>query len=173
MTERVTIIHTLDLSEENFWKLFLDEKYNQDLFCGYLKFPLWRVASLEDGPTEMKRVIEVEPFLGDLPSAIKSVVGDSIRYREEGRLDKAKQRYFVKVVPAKLADKLNVQGEQSTEALPDGRTKRIFQAEITVKIFGVGGMIEKRIAADLARSYDLGAKFTNRYAAERGFAVGG
>jgi hypothetical protein len=168
MTERVTIEHILDVSEENFWKLFLEEKYNQDLFCGYLKFPLWRVASLDDGPAEMRRVIEVEPFVGDLPGAIKAVVGDNIRYKEEGRLDKAKQRYYVKVVPVRLADKLFVSGEQFTQSLPGGKTKRTFIADITVKVFGVGGMIEKRIAADLQRSYDLGAKFTNRYAAERG-----
>jgi Protein of unknown function (DUF2505) len=168
MTERVRIEHTFDCSEETFWSLFLEEKYNQDLFCGYLKFPFWKVTSAEETPTELRRVIEVEPYVGELPGAIKAVVGDKIRYREEGRLDKEKRRYFVKVVPSRLADKLLVSGEQYTESLGDKKCKRIFLAEITVKVFGVGGMIEKRIAADLERSYELGAKFTNRYVVERG-----
>ncbi len=168
MTEKVRIEHTLECSEDTFWQLFLDEKYNQALFSGYLKFPLWRVASSVDGDKELKRVIEVEPYVADLPATIKKVVGDNIRYREEGRLDKEKRRYYVEVVPARMADKIFVKGEQYTEPAPGGFTKRIFLAEITVKIFGLGGLMEKRVAADLQRSYELGAKFTNRYVKENG-----
>jgi len=166
MTEKVRIEHALDCSEETFWKLFLDEKFNTELYNGYLKFPLWRIASSQDSEKEMRRVIEVEPYVADLPAAIKKVVGDNIRYREEGRFDKEKRRYHVDVVPARMADKILVKGEQLTEPTADGKCKRVFLAEITVKIFGLGGMMEKRVIADLQRSYDLSAKFTNRYVKE-------
>lgn len=168
MTEKVRIEHVLECSEDTFWDLFLDEKYNQALFCDYLKFPLWKVVSHEDRESELLRVVEVEPYVGDLPTAIKKVVGDNIRYKEDGKLDKTKRTYQVQVVPVRLADKISVRGEQFTETTAEGHTRRIFVADITVKIFGVGGMIEKRIAADLIRSYDLGAKFTNRYIQEQG-----
>ncbi|HSC86936.1 MAG TPA: DUF2505 family protein [Polyangiaceae bacterium] len=170
MSEKVRIEHVIECSEEKFWELFLDEKYNQALFQGYLKFPLWKVASVVDGEKEMKRVVEVEPYVADLPTAIKKVIGDNIRYKEDGVLDKEKRRYNVTVVPVRLADKLFVRGVQTTEPAPGGFTKRIFTADIDVKIFGVGGLIEKRVAADLTRSYDLGAKFTNRYIKENGIA---
>lgn len=170
MTEKVRIEHVLECSENVFWGVFLDEKYNQALFCDYLKFPMWRVAELADGEAEMKRTIEVEPYVGDLPEVIKKVVGDQIRYREVGRLDKARKEYSVEVVPARMADKIFVKGKQTTEAMGEHQVRRVFVAEITVKVFGVGGLIEKRIAQDLVRSYDLGAKFTNRYVKEQGLA---
>lgn len=166
MTEKVRIEHVLDCSEDVFWKLFLDEKFNQALFCEYLKFPVWRVASVKDGEKIMERVVEVEPYVADLPPAIKKVIGDNIRYREEGKLDKEKRRYSVEVVPARMADKIFVKGQQTSQALGPDSCKRIFELEVTVKIFGVGGMVEKRIIADLQRSYDLSAKFTNRYIKE-------
>lgn len=168
MSEKARIEHVIECSEDTFWSMFLDEKYNQALFQGYLKFPLWRVSSLEDGEPVMKRVVEVEPYVADLPGAIKKVLGENIRYREEGKYDKQKRRYEVEVVPARLADKIFVKGVQSTQALGPKQCKRVFEIEVTVKIFGVGGMIEKRIISDLQRSYDLGAKFQNRYIAENG-----
>src|SRR5688572_20823222 len=112
MTEKVRIEHTLDCSEDTFWKLFLDDKYNQALFSGYLKFPVWRVASSVDGEKELKRTVEVEPYVADLPATMKKVIGDNVRYREEGRLDKEKRRYHVEIVPARMADKIFVKGEQ-------------------------------------------------------------
>lgn len=168
MSEKVRIEHVIECSEDTFWQLFLDEKYNQALFQGYLKFPLWKVASVVDGEKEMKRVVEVEPYVADLPAAIKKVVGDNLRYKEDGRLDKEKRRYYVQVVPNRMADKIFVKGEQYTEPAPGGFTKRVFLADVEVKIFGLGGMVEKRVASDLTRSYDLGAKFTNRYIKENG-----
>lgn len=170
MAERVRIEHEFNCSEQTFWDLFLSEEYNQALFQGYLKFPLWRVATAEERNGTLHRSVEVEPYVVDLPGPIKKVVGDSIRYQEIGQLERAPLRYTVKVVPAKLADKLFVSGVQRTEPLGPHTCRRIFEATVEVKIFGVGGLIEKRIVQDLTKSYDLGAKFTNRYIAEKGLS---
>lgn len=171
MTERVRIEHEFDCSEQTFWKIFLDDRYNQELFAGHLKFPRWEVTKSVDSEKELERVVSVEPYVGDLPPAIKKVLGESIAYKEAGRLDKERQRYFVKVVPGRMGDKFLVEGEQFTEPLEDGkRCKRVFLAKIEVKIFGLAGIIEKRIAADLTRSYDIGAKFTNRYIHDNGLS---
>ena len=103
-------------------------------------------------------------------TALRSPViwADGLRYREEGRFEKSTQRYTVKVVPNRLADKLNVEGLMVTQSLGDKQCKRVFTASVNVKIFGVGGMIEKRIASDLQRSYDAGARFTAKYLQEKG-----
>lgn len=168
MAERIRIEHDIDCTEEAFWKLFLDADYNKALFRDYLKFPRWEVVRNEDRGGILHRTVEVEPFVGELPGPIKKVVGDNISYREVGELDLARRRYALQVIPGRLADKLKVSGEQSTAAsTSEGRCRRIFTATVEVKIFGVGGLIEKRIAADLQKSYDLSAKFTNRYIKEQ------
>jgi hypothetical protein len=164
MAERIRIEHEIDCTQEAFWRLFLDESYNHALFRDYLKFPRWEVVHSDVQGEVLHRTVEVEPFVGDLPGAIKKVVGENISYKEIGELDRTKNSYSLKVVPARLADKLKVSGVQSTEPVDGGMScKRIFVATVEVKIFGVGGLIEKRVLSDLQRSYDLSAKFTNRY----------
>jgi len=103
------------------------------------------------------------PTVGDLPGAIKSLIGDNLGYTEEGTYDKKLRRFRVKVVPSVLADKLSVRGEIWLQPQGTDRCKRIFDAQVSVKIFGVGSIIEKRLIADLQLSYNAGAAFTTEY----------
>jgi Protein of unknown function (DUF2505) len=161
--------HTFNCSEATFWdRIFLDPDYNERLFKTELKFPVWREVSREERGDAIHRVVEVVPFVGELPATLKAVIGEGIGYEERGVLDRAKKTYKVTVVPNKLAEKLSVKVDIWTVADGDNRCKRKVRAEATVKIFGVGGTIEKRLLSDLERSYQRSAEFTNRYVAEKG-----
>jgi hypothetical protein len=170
MTERIRIEHTFECSEKAFWDTFLKEEYNKEMFCQRMKFPRWEITTFEAKEDEVIRVVEVEPYVGELPGAIKKVIGDNVGYREEGRLDRIKNSYKLKVIPARLADKLFIKGEQFTQSLGESRCRRVFEAEVQVKIFGIGGLIEKHIVGDLKRSYDVGADFTKNYMKEHELA---
>jgi len=160
--------HTFNCSEATYWhRIFLDPEYNERLFKTELKFPVWRELSRDERGGAMHRVLEVVPYVGELPSAIKAVVGEGIGYEERGVFDRAAKSYKVVVVPNKLADKLSIKVDQWTIADGDNRCKRKVRAEANVKIFGLGGMIEKRMLADLERSYQKSADFTNRFIAEK------
>jgi hypothetical protein len=163
--------HVFNCSEATFWdRIFLDPEYNERLFKTELKFPVCREASREEKDGKLHRVVEVVPYVGELPGAIKAVVGEGIGYEERGVLDRAAKTYKVVVVPNKLADKLNVKVDIWTVADGDTRCRRKVRADVSVKIFAVGGAIEKRMLADLERSYQKSADFTNRFIAEKGLA---
>jgi hypothetical protein len=163
------IEHTFNCSEATFWdRIFLDPEYNERLFKTELKFPVWREVSREERGGALHRVVEVVPYVGELPAALKAVVGEGIGYEERGVLDKSAKSYKVTVVPNKLADKLSVKVDIWTVADGENRCKRKVRADVGVKIFGVGGTIEKRMLSDLERSYQKSADFTNRYVAEKG-----
>ncbi|HKO54190.1 MAG TPA: DUF2505 family protein [Polyangiaceae bacterium] len=165
----IRVEHVFKCSEETFWtKVFFDDDYNRRLFLETLKFPVWRVAKSEERGDEVLRTIEASPPIGDLPSAMKAVVGDSVGYEERGVFNKKTHRYQVQVVPNRMADKISVSVEMWTEPLGDSQCKRIARATATAKIFGVGGMIEKRLLADLERSYEKSAAFTNTFVGEKG-----
>jgi len=168
MTERVRIEHTFNCDEKAFWTLFLDEEYNREMFLEGLRFNRWEVTKLEESETEVRRSVVVEPRVPDLPGPIKKVIGDSAGYEEIGRFNRATNRYSMDIVPTKLKGKLVMSGEQFTEALGDNQVKRIFTADIKVKVFGVGSMIEKQISSDLQKSYNVGAKFTVDYMRRKG-----
>ena len=161
--------HTFNCSEATFWeRIFLDPEYNERLFKTELKFPVWREVSREERGGKLHRVVEVVPYVGELPAALKAVVGEGIGYEERGVLDRAGRRYDVVVVPNRLADKLSIRVDMSTVPDGDKRCRRKARAEANVKIFGLGGTIEKRLLSDLERSYQKSADFTNRFIAEKG-----
>jgi len=168
MATQVRIVHTYNVSEDTFWnKLIFDEEYNRRMYLDALKFHEWKVEKHEETETEVRRAINVTPRLGDLPGPMKKVLGDNIRYTESGVLDKATRRYRITIIPSRIADKLQVSGELYTEPDGENQCRRVFEASVDVKIFGVGGMMEKRLVADLEKSYAVGAKFTNQFAKEK------
>ena len=169
MPTSVRIVHTYNVNEDTFWdKLFFDEDYNRRLYLEALKFHDWKVTKHEDMGDQVHRSIDVVPRLGELPGPMKKVLGDNIRYTESGVLDKAARRYKITIVPSALAGKLLVSGELYTEPVDDKHCRRVFETTVEVKVFGLGGMMEKRFVADIEKSYAVGAKFTNQYATEKG-----
>ena len=166
--ESVRIEHTFECSEQTFWdKIFFDEEYNRKLFLERLKFPVWKETKREERGGEIHRVVQVVPDMGEVPAALKKLVGDNAGYEERGVFDPVKHRYRIQIVPNALGDKLSINGEMYSEAVGSDKMKRIFRAEVVAKIFGVG-MLEKRIMSDLTRSYDVSARFTQTFIAERG-----
>ena len=160
----VRIEHNFDCDENTFWdKIFFAEPFNRQMYLEHLKFKRWEVTDFRESDTSIHRTVSVMPTVGDLPGAIKSLIGDNLGYTEEGTYDKKLRRFRVKVVPSVLADKLSVRGEIWLQPQGTDRCKRIFDAQVSVKIFGVGSIIEKRLIADLQLSYNAGAAFTTEY----------
>jgi hypothetical protein len=106
--------------------------------------------------------------VGDLPGPLKAVVGDNAGYEERGVFNKKTHRYQVQVVPNRMSDKISVNVEMWTEAMGDAQCKRFAKATAIAKIFGVGGLLEKKLLSDLERSYEKSATFTNTFVAEKG-----
>ena len=160
----VRIEHTFDCDEDTFWdKIFFAEQFNRRMYLEHLKFKRWEVTDFRETDTLIHRTVHVVPTVGDLPGAIKSLIGDNLGYTEEGTFDKKLRRFRVKVVPSVLAEKLSVRGEIWLQPQGAERCKRIFDAQVSVNMFGVGGIIEKRLIADLQLSYNAGATFTTEY----------
>ncbi|HWA76921.1 MAG TPA: DUF2505 family protein [Polyangiaceae bacterium] len=161
--------HRFNCSEESFWsKVFFDADYNRRLFLEYLKFSGWRELKNEDKGDQVQRVVEAVPPIGDLPGPLKAVVGDNAGYEERGVFDRKTRRYQATVVPNRLADKISVKIAISTVADGPEHCKRIAEGSVSAKIFGVGGLLEKKMIADLEKSYEKSATFTNAFVAEKG-----
>ena len=168
MKER-RIEHTYDCSADVFWsRIFLDDAYNQKLFLEELHFESWRVIRSEERGTEIHRLVEAVPRLGELPAALKRLLSEGASYQERGVLDRAGQRYRLEVTPRSLASKLSISGELSTTPLTERSCRRTYVARAEARVFGVGGLIEDRLLHDIERSYAKAAVFTNRWIAEHG-----
>ena len=124
----------------------------------------------EEGGWEDRSPEEVREAMGRWAAFDEKVVGDGVKYREEGVFDKTTRRYRMDVVPNKLSDKLSVKCEMVLEAGSNGTCKRIFTCRVEAKIFAVGSILEKRLLEDMEKSQNVTADFTNRYIAEKALA---
>ena len=164
----VRIEHVYNCSEDTFWnKLFFDDAYNTGLFKEALQFPVYEKLKQDEDDKEIRRSINVVPKLGPMPGPLKAVIGEGLGYREDGVYDKKTRRYALVITPNKLADKVTVKGTLYTKAQGD-KCVRVFDCTVVAKIFGVGGMLEKRLIADMEESYKKGADFSNKWLAEKG-----
>jgi len=164
----VSIEHVYNCSEDTFWdKVFFEDDYNQRLFKEALEFPVYEKLKQEEDDKEVRRSINVVPKLGPMPGPLKAIVGEGLGYREDGVYDKKTRRYTIVITPNKLADKLTIKGVLYTKPQGD-KCIRIFDCTVIAKIFGVGGMLEKRVIADMETSYAKGAEFTNQWVVEKG-----
>lgn len=162
------IEHTIQASQETFWKVFFSDDYNQALFLKELQFDEWKIVSLDDKPDRLERVVDVIPKLPDLPGPLKKLAEDGAGYRERNVFDKKANRMSVSIEPSSLAGKLTIAGTIRTEPLGDNQCKRIVELQVNAKVFGIGGLIEGKVISEVKASYDKAAAFTNRWVKEKG-----
>jgi hypothetical protein len=165
----ITIKNEINTDEDTYWKeCVFNPPFNEKLYKEGLKFPEWKILDSKDDETKLTRRVQVDPPVGNLPAAVKKVIGDRLSYIEEGTFDKAKKKYSFKVIPSSMADKTKVVGEMWVEKLGDKKITRFTKISVEVKIFMVGGLVEDRILSDLRTSYEKGTAFTNDFLKEKG-----
>ncbi len=74
-----------------------------------------------------------------------------------------------RTIPSKMADKLTVKGEYWVEPRGEKQLERIISCEINCSIFGLGGTVESFIEKQTRESYEIVARFTNEFIAEKKF----
>jgi hypothetical protein len=164
----VTLRHEINTDEDTYWsKVVFDEAFNKAMYTDHMGI-VWKLLDQKDDDTKLTRRVHVEPPVGNLPGALKKVIGDKLAYTEEGSFDKKTKRYAFKVTPSTMAEKTKVSGEMWCEKIADKKIARVLKMHVEVKVMLVGGMVEERIVSDLRSSYDRGTAFTNDFIAKNG-----
>ena len=166
---RYTIRHTFNTDADTFWgKIFFDPDYNETLFLKHLGFTSYKLLELDKQPDgSVTRRVECTPKV-EIPAAVKKVIGDTASYVETGRFDPKTKRFSVEVQPRVAADRIKTKVSMWVEPRGDKQVERVVEVDSTVKVFGVGGVIEKLIENATRTSYDQAAAFTNQWIASKG-----
>ena len=160
---KVTIRDHYQCSEDTFWeKVFFDVDFNRRLFVEHLQFDRWEVTEHEEDEDGIRRIVEVVPTTAEVPAARRKVAGGSLGFREEGTFDRKARRHRFRVITSRLGDKLRVEGEIYVEPRGENTCERVVELSVNAKIFGIGGMLERRIIADIEMNYHKAATYANR-----------
>lgn len=166
---KFTCSNVFDTDAETFWtKIFFDPEYNTRLYLDALDFEGFEQLSLtgEPGGDRMRRM-KTAPRT-EMPALVEKLIGGSITYTEEGRFDAKSGKWTFAITTSKLSDKIGISGVLWVEPRGDRKIERFCETDVTVKIFGVGGTIEKFIAETTRESYVKTARFTNAWIAKHG-----
>jgi hypothetical protein len=165
---RYTIKHTIETDLDTFWsKVFFDAEFNRALFQDHLGFSNYRVLEERIDPDGVvHRKVASTPKV-ELPAAARKIFGDNLGYTEIGRYDPSVRRYYVQGIPNIGAEKVKTHSEIWAEPVGDKRIERIVNVDNTVKVFGLGTLLEGFIEQQTRDLYARGAEFTNRWIREK------
>ena len=94
----------------------------------------------------------------NMPGFIKKLVGGGFNYEESVTHHKGSD-----TVPSVMRDKLRMAYTMRVIPAGDNACRRIMDWEVEVKIFGIGGQIEKFAASEIERSLESSASFLSKH----------
>jgi hypothetical protein len=145
------------VSVENYEKLYFDEPFNEALCVAVRLFRT--LDSFEQRDDSIHRAVTVGPDR-EVPGPVAKVIGaKKLLYTEFVDYQRGHYQGTWKTIPTALADKVESHGDFQFIPQGDNVVRRV-TGIIKVKLFGVGGLIEKFIVADVQKSYDQAASFT-------------
>lgn len=154
------------ISLADYEKLYFDEDFNIAL-CKAVNLDRTLLKREEKGK-HLSRSVKVSPRDREIPGPLVKVLGSSrIEYTEQVEYDFGSYKGTWKSISSVMTDKVESSGIFRLEQAGDG-VKRVIEGDIKVKVFGVGGVIERFIVADIEKSYEQAADFTRRWIASGG-----
>jgi hypothetical protein len=164
MTTRFTIRHTFDVDLERYWRdVFFNPEYNRRLYTEALAFKRYEVLSQATHPDgSVTRTVRLDPPF-EPPGPAKRIFTEGLGYTETGRFDANQKRWTYAMTPRVLPDKISSRGSAWAEPRGTSRIERIVEVEVTVKVLGLGGVIESFVERMTRESYEKATKFTADY----------
>lgn len=145
--------------------LYFDEAFNEAL-CRNGRLGRELVDARRDGEV-LHRAVRIVPERTLPAPAVKLLGAEHFGYVEHMVYDYAARRGTWRIEPMVLANKVRSVGSLTFVATPNG-VQRTVSGEVTVKVFGLGGTIERFVVADVERSYAEAAAFTERWLSNAG-----
>lgn len=163
--------HTFDCDVDTFWKkVFRNPEFNRELYLEQLRFDAYDVEDEhEDEQGRFHRRVSITPR-ADAPAVVRKALGSSLSYIEDGVWEPSDGKYHYKIIPSKMADKSTIKGALWVEPEGEGKCVRHCEMEITVRVFGVGKIIEGYVEKTTRESYESAATQTQRWLRDKGLA---
>ena len=159
---RVTIEHVFEgIAVAEYEQLYFDEAFN-DALGKQLKLGR-HLVRLDRSENRIVRHVCYEPA-GQTAEFDKAYGSNRASFVEELDYDVTTRRGTWRTIPNRWADRVRNAGTIELAAAPDG-TRRTVRAEVSVRAFGFGGIVERLVAAEIEKNYEATTAFTRAWLA--------
>jgi hypothetical protein len=156
-----SFVHDFDIDPQAYWKLFLSDPFNEDLFRE-LKMRSRTVVEQKDDGKTFYRVQKMEPTT-PLPGFLQAIV-KSTGYTEIDTLDWSTGVMKIVIETAMFKDRFDMHGDYIVTPVDGGkRCRREFKGEVKVSMPLIGGKAEKFMLDELRNAYDVAARVTRAW----------
>jgi hypothetical protein len=163
--KKVHLSHEIHCSPAAFWKLYFDPEFTAAVVREAIKVDDFKILKFEENEREIVRVTTGRPRL-NAPAAIQKVIGDNFSYTEEVHFDRKSETLRWQIRLSSFTEKTRNEGTLRVESLAPDRIRRIADAEVEAKIFGMGGIMESAMEKQMMEGWTAGAAFTNKWIAD-------
>lgn len=160
-----TLRNPLNCTPERHWALFFDPEWTRTLIIEGLGFSTCVVHPVRQEGGKRHRDMEVTPKI-DVPAAVAKLLGPRLGYTERATFDEGTQTWTYQHVLNVLADKIIMRGTVVVEPLGTDRCTRVATMSVDVKIFGVGGLVEKAAEKNMRDGWNRSADWINGWLAK-------
>jgi hypothetical protein len=160
----VTIEHVFDgIAVGDFVELYFDEAFN-DALSKALQLGR-RLVRLDRSDRHIVRHVCFQPAR-EAGHAIEHAYGSSsANFIEELDYDVASRRGTWRTIPNKWADRVRNEGTIELAAASSISTRRRVDADVRVRAFGFGGIVERMVIAEIEKNYAATTEFTRSWLA--------
>ena len=156
--------YRLAVGAASFWqKLYLDTEYLHGLHLQGMDCEDFTIQK-KQGTVENGFQLELysKPKLS-IPSALRRVLGKSVSYVEHGEYSPQTNKYTFRMVPSVLPKKILISGVCWIVPVDDNHVDRFLELEFSVKMFGVGKLLEGFIAQSNLDNQEKAIQFTKKW----------
>jgi hypothetical protein len=164
MATKIDIRHDWDVAREVVLEHLFDEDLGKRVDAALKSADRHLVSqeTQEDGKVVQR--FEVKASADDIPAAARKVLpAAALQWTEESVWDPSTERFSWKIVTQVMQDKIHCDGSLYYENIGGGRTRRIVEGTIDIKIPLAGRMAEKVILGQLEKSYDDAGRAEEAY----------
>ena len=93
---------------------------------------------------------------------VRKIFGETTRMEEHATWRLGTNTIELSYVPEKMKDKISCRGQIQANSTSDGKTRITMDLDINVKIFGVGGLVEKLVAKECPDAFAKDCEYFNK-----------
>jgi len=157
---KLTLHHDIHCSADRFWELFFDPAFVREMIVDGLGFASCDVGPLVDEGALRKRETRVIPKI-DVPAAVAKLLGPKLGYVEKGQLDTRTQAWTYEIVLSVLSDRIKMGGTMTVDPKGDSLCERHSELWVDVRIFGLGGLVERAAESNMRSGWNRSAEWMN------------